>query len=249
MGGVMSIARVETRRIFASPLAWAVLAVLQVILGVFFVLYVNAYAQASMGFSNPAMGVSDYIGGGLYSTANVILLLVVPLMTMRLFAEERKSGSLTLLLSAPASLIEIVVGKFLGLAVFLLAAIVLLAGMSFTLLAGTNLDIGRIFAGLLGLLLMMLAFGAAGLFVSTLTREPVIAAIVTFGLLLLIWILQAVAQSPSVPYAQAIGYLSLMEHFENLRRGLVSTEDVAYYILFIVLFLWLAVLRLDMERN
>lgn len=249
MSGVMSIARVETRRIFASPLAWAVLAVLQVILGVFFILYVNAYARASMGFTNPAMGVSDYIGGGLYSTANVILLLVVPLMTMRLFAEERKSGSLTLLLAAPASLIEIVVGKFLGLAAFLLVAIVLLAGMSFTLLAGTDLDIGRIFAGLLGLLLMMLAFGAAGLFVSTLTREPVIAAIVTFGLLLVIWILQAVSQSPSVPYAEAIGYLSLTGHFDNLRRGLVSTEDVAYYILFIVLFLWLAVLRLDMERN
>ncbi|MDN5873546.1 MAG: ABC transporter permease [Sinobacteraceae bacterium] len=249
MSGVMTVARSEAQRIFVSPLAWATLAVMQVILGIFFVLYLDAYTQATMMSHNPYMGVSDYIGGGLYGTANVVLLLIIPMMTMRMFAEERKNGSLTLLLSAPASLIEIVVGKFLGLATFLLAAIVLLAAMSFTLLAGTNLDIGRIFAGLLGLFLMMLAFGSAGLFVSTLTREPVIAAVASFGLLLLLWIMAAVGQSPSVPFGDAISYLSLIKHFENLRRGVVSTMDIAYYVLFIVFFLWLAVLRLDMERN
>ncbi|TAM09164.1 MAG: ABC transporter permease [Nevskiaceae bacterium] len=249
MTGTLTIARVEARRIFASPLAWAILAVMQVILGIFFILYLNAYTQAQMMSSDPQLGVADYIGGGLYGTANVILLLVVPLMTMRLFAEERKNNSLTLLLSAPASLTEIVLGKFLGLASFLLAAIALLAAMSFTLEAGTALDTGRILAGLLGLLLMMLAFGAAGLFISTLTREPVIAAVATFGVLLVFWILGAVGHSPTVPFADAFNYLSLIGHFENLRRGVVSTMDVAYYLLFILLFLWLAVLRLDMERN
>jgi len=246
---VLAIARTETRRIFVSPLAWAVLAVLQVILGVFFVLYLNAYAQAVQMSSDAYMGVSDYIGGGLYSTANVLLLLVIPLMTMRLFSEERKSGSITLLLSSPTSLIEIVIGKYLGLLPFLLAAIALLAIMSLTLLAGTDLDLGRIAAGLLGLFLMVMAFSAAGLFVSTLTREPVIAAIAGFGVLLLFWVLQAVGRMPGVPYSEAIAYLSLVGHFENLRRGVVSTADVAYYLLFVVFFLWLAVLRLDMERN
>lgn len=249
MNKVLAIARTETRRIFVSPLAWAVLAVLQVILGVFFVLYLNAYAQAVQMSSDAYMGVSDYIGGGLYSTANVVLLLVIPLMTMRLFSEERKSGSITLLLSSPTSLIEIVIGKYLGLLPFLLAAIALLAIMSLTLLAGTDLDLGRIAAGLLGLFLMMMAFSAAGLFVSTLTREPVIAAITGFGVLLLFWVLQAVGRMPGVPYSEAIAYLSLVGHFENLRRGVVSTADVAYYLLFVVFFLWLAVLRLDMERN
>lgn len=249
MSKVLTVARAESRRIFVSPLAWAVLAVLQVILGLFFVLYLNAYAQAAQASSNAYMGVSDYIGGGLYNTANVILLLVIPLMTMRLFSEERKSGSITLLLSSPTSLIEIVVGKYLGLLSFLLAEILLLAAMSVTLLAGTDLDLGRIAAGLLGLFLMMMAFGAAGLFVSTLTREPVIAAIAGFGLLLLFWILQAVAQMPSLPFSDAISYLSLVGHFQNLRLGIVSTADVIYYLLFVVFFLWLAVLRLDMERN
>lgn len=249
MNKVLAIARTETRRIFVSPLAWAVLAVLQVILGVFLVLYLNAYAQAVQMSSDAYMSVSDYIGGGLYSTANVVLLLVIPLMTMRLFSEERKSGSITLLLSSPTSLIEIVIGKYLGLLPFLLAAIALLAIMSLTLLAGTDLDLGRIAAGLLGLFLMMMAFSAAGLFVSTLTREPVIAAITGFGVLLLFWVLQAVGRMPGVPYSEAIAYLSLVGHFENLRRGVVSTADVAYYLLFVVFFLWLAVLRLDMERN
>jgi len=251
MNTTLTIARAEARRIFASPLAWAVLAVLQLILGVFFVLYLNAYSEGAMMSADQYMGVSDYIGGGLYSTANVVFLLVVPLLTMRLFAEERKNGSITLLYSAPASLIEIVLGKFLGLLSFVLAAVGLLALMSFTLIAGTHLDLGRIAVGLLGLLLMMSAFGAGGLFVSTLTREPVIAAVGGFGLLLLIWILQAVGQSApqTIPFSQALSYLSMTGHFESLRRGVVSTEDVVYYLLFIALFLWLAVLRLDMERS
>jgi ABC-2 type transport system permease protein len=94
----------------------------------------------------------------------------------------------------------------------------------------------------------MLAFGAAGLFVSTLTREPTIAAVVSFGLLLLVWLIQILANQ-QIPLASAFGYLSLIGHFESLRRGVFNTADVVYYLLFTVLFLWLAVLRLDIERN
>jgi ABC-2 type transport system permease protein len=248
MSLVMTIARTEARRIFVSPLAWAVLAVMQLILGVFFALYLDAY-QRGAGGPDQYVGVADFVGGGLYGTANVILLLVIPLMTMRLFAEERKSGSLTLLLSSPASLIQIVLGKFVGLLSFILAAVALLALMLFTLRVGTHLDIGRICAGLLGLFLMAISFGAAGLFVSTLTREPVIAAVGAFGLLLLLWILQGVAQSVNISHADAIGYLSPVGHFESLRRGVFNSADVIYYLLFVALFLWLSVLRLDMERN
>jgi ABC-2 type transport system permease protein len=119
--------------------------------------------------------------------------------------------------------------------------------MPLSLLVGTPLDLGRIFAGLLGLLLMMSAFGAAGLFVSTLTKEPTIAAVVSFGLLLLIWLLQILGSQ-----AGALGglftYASLIGHFESLRRGIFNSADVVYYLLFTGLFLWLAVLRLDMER-
>jgi ABC-2 type transport system permease protein len=167
---------------------------------------------------------------------------------MRLFAEERKSGSFTLLLSSPASLTEIVLGKFLGLVGFMLALLVLLAAMPLALLPATDLDLGRIAAGLLGLFLIMLAFGAAGLFVSSLTREPTIAAVAGFGLLLLVWLVQILAYQ-DIPFAEVFGYLSLIGHFDNLRRGVFSTADVAYYVLFTGLFLWLTVQRLDLERS
>lgn len=247
MSTVLTIARNEARRIFVSPLAWAVLFVLQMILGFIFATLLFGYAQNAQ-MADQFQGVADYIGGGLFGFATVLLLLVMPLMTMRLFAEERKSGSITLLLSAPASLIEIVLGKFLGLVSFMLATLLLLAIMPLTLLSGTHLDLGFIGAGLLGLFLMMLAFGSAGLFVSTLTREPTIAAVLSFGLLLLVWLIQIVANQ-QIPLAQVFGYLSLIGHFESLRRGIFNTADVIYYVLFTVFFLWLAVLRLDIERN
>ena len=247
MSAVFVIARGELRRIFLSPLAWAVLAVVQLILGYVFIKLLDDYARnAELG--DQFTGVADYMGGGLYGFAIIVLLLVMPLMTMRLFSEERKSGSLTLLLSSPASLTEIVLGKFLGLTGFILALLALLAAMPLSLLPGTDLDLGRIAAGLLGLLLLMLAFGAAGLFASSLTREPTIAAVTGFALLLMIWLMQIQAYSEG-PLAATFGYLSLIGHFDNLRRGIFDTSDVVYYILFIALFLWLTVQRLDLERS
>jgi len=247
MSHVLVIARCELRRIFLSPLAWAVLAVVQLILGFVFINLLIDYARnAELG--DQFTGVADYMGGGLYGFAIIILLLVMPLMTMRLFSEERKSGSFTLLLSSPASLTEIVLGKFLGLTGFMLALLALLAAMPLSLLPGTDLDLGRIAAGLLGLLLMMLAFGAAGMFVSSLTREPTIAAVAGFGLLLLVWLVQILAYQ-DIPFAAVFGYLSLIGHFDNLRRGIFNTGDVVYYLLFTGLFLWLTVQRLDLERS
>jgi len=247
MSTVLSIARNEARRIFVSPLAWAVLFVLQLILGFIFATLLFSYAQ-NAAMADQFTGVADFIGGGLFGFATVLLLLVMPLMTMRLFAEERKSGSIILLFSSPASLIEIVLGKFLGLVCFMLATLALLAVMPLTLLSGTHLDLGFIAAGLLGLFLMMLAFGSAGLFVSTLTREPTIAAVFSFGLLLLIWLVQILGNQ-QIPLAELFGYLSLVGHFDSLRRGIFNTADVVYYLLFTVFFLWLAVLRLDIERG
>lgn len=247
MNTVFVIARNEARRIFVSPLAWSVLAVVQLILGFVFINLLIDYARNAE-TADQFTGVADYIGAGLYGFSTIILLLVMPLMTMRLFAEERKTGSLTLLLSSPASLIEIVLGKFLGLGVFMLALLALLAAMPLSLLPGTDLDLGRIAAGLLGLLLMMMSFGAAGLFVSSLTKEPTIAAVGGFGLLLLVWLMQILAYQ-EIPFAEVFGYLSLIGHYDNLRRGIFNTGDVVYYLLFTSLFLWLTVQRLDLERN
>lgn len=247
MSVLFAIARHEARRIFVSPLAWTVLAVLQFILGLSFFLLLGEMID-NPGSLNQYAGVADYIGGGLFGFSAVLLLLVIPLLTMRLFAEDKKSGSLTLLTTAPASLTEIVLGKFLGLSVFFLAVLLLMALMPLSLLSGTDLDLGRIAAGLLGQWLLMLSFGAAGLFVSTLTKEPVIAAVGGFGLLLVVWLFEAMAHGGGL-LADVFRHLSLIGHFESLRRGVFDTADVAYYLLFITFFLWLAVQRLDVERS
>ncbi|HWU67891.1 MAG TPA: ABC transporter permease [Stenotrophobium sp.] len=248
MKNILAIAGTESRRIFVSPLAWTVLGVVQLILGIVFVLTLLDFARMS-GMSNGGYGVSDYVGGSVFGFAVIVLLLVIPLMTMRLFAEERKSGSLTLLFSAPVSLTQIVLGKFLGLMTFIIAVLALLALMPFSLIPATHLDIGRILAGLFGLLMMMMAFGSAGMFVSSLTREPTIAAVGSFGLLLVIWLINMLSYNDSIPFGALFGYLSLIGHFESMRRGIFDSADAIYYVLFTTLFLWLTVQRLDMERN
>ena len=154
MNNVMTIAGNELRRIFVSPLAWSVLGVVQLILGFVFLMLLIDYANNPQIAMDQYTGVADFIGAGLYGFAVIVLLLVMPLMTMRLFAEERRSGSIDLLHSAPVSLTEVVLGKYLGLMGFMLALVVLLGLMPFSLLFGTDLDVGRIFAGLLGLFLL-----------------------------------------------------------------------------------------------
>jgi ABC-2 type transport system permease protein len=248
MTNVLNIARYELRRIFLSPLAWAVLAIVQFIMGFVFINLLVDYAN-NAGMGSDQFGVSDYIGGSLYGFATILLLLVMPLMTMRLFAEERKSNSLTLLFSAPVSLTEIVLGKFVGVLGFVAAVILLMALMPLALNWSTDLDWGRIAAGLLGLFLLMMAFSAAGMFVSSCTREPTIAAVGSFGLLLVVWLFNILAYNDSIPFKELFGYLSLIDHYESLRRGVFDTADAIYYVLFSALFLSLTVLRLDMERN
>ena len=247
MRKTLAIAAHETRRIFVSPLAWAVLGISQLIFGYIFAGAVIQYARNSE-TADQSVGVSDYVGSGLYGSATIILLLILPLMTMRLFSEERKSGTLTLLFSAPVTLIEIVLGKFLGVMVFVSAIIGLLALMPASLLPVVDLDIGRLGAGLLGLFLLTMSFAACGLFISSLTREPTIAAIGSFAALLVIWLLKMPASFDS-SFAPVFDYLSLISHYQDLISGLFDSSDVVYYLLFTALFLWLTVMRLDMERN
>lgn len=247
MRQTLAIAANETRRIFVSPLAWAVLGVTQLIFGYIFAGAVIQYVR-NADVSDQSLGVSDYVGTGLYGSATIILLMVLPLMTMRLFSEERKSGTLTLLFSAPVTLTEIVLGKFLGVMSFVAALIGLLAIMPLSLLPAVDLDLGRIGAGLLGMFLLTMAFSACGLFISSLTREPTIAAVGSFAALLVIWLLKIPGSFDSA-FAPLFDYLSLISHYQSLITGLFNSSDVVYYLLFTALFLWLTVLRLDMERN
>ncbi|MEJ5211848.1 MAG: ABC transporter permease subunit [Burkholderiales bacterium] len=243
---ILTLARKELRILFASPLAWVVLAVLQLVFAWVFLFQLDQYLEnlpRLRQLTNPP-GVTEVVVAMLFGFATIVLLMAVPLMSMRLFADEYRNQTLPLLLSAPVSLTEIVLGKFLGLMLFLLFAVLLLVAMSVSLALGGPLDWGLIGANVLGIVLLLSAFAALSLFISSLTQQGVVAAFGSFGALLLLWLINA---SDSDPEA-LLNYLSLMRHFDAFNRGLVDTRDVAYLLLFTVVFLVLTIRRLDARR-
>lgn len=243
------IAGREFRNLFLSPLAWTMLAVLQFILSFMFLAQLDYYLmlQPRLEGLDDAPGVTDAIVAPLFGNAGVILMLVTPLLTMRLVSEERRNRTLSLLFTAPISMTEIIVGKYLGVLAFLFVVIGMLTLMPLSLYLGGSLDTGKLLANVLALILLVSAYAAVGLFMSTLSNHPTVAAISSFGAILLLWILDWSSQS-SEKVGGVFQYLSMLLHYEGLLRGLVSTTDLCYFVLFIALFLVLSIQRLDNDR-
>lgn len=246
---IFRIAGRELRSLFVSPLAWVVLAVLTLILAFLFVVYVDLFVagQSQMLGMDSGRGLTEGVAAPLFNNAAFILLLVVPLITMRLIADERRNRTLSLLFSAPVSMTEIVLGKYLGVLAFFGVVILIVAAMPLSLLAGGGLDMGLFASALLGLALIVAAFAAVGLFMSSLTQSATIAAVSSFGALLLLWVLDWSGEASTQGKA-LLSYLSLLNHYEPFMRGVFDSADAAYYLLFIVLFLGLTVRRLDADR-
>jgi ABC-2 type transport system permease protein len=245
---ILTIALRELRALFLSPLAWAILAVVQLILAFLFVGRVTELhaLQPQLAAMENVPGVTEILLPELLANAAVILLLIVPLLTMRLIAEERRNRTLPLLYSAPVSMTEIVLGKYSGVMLFLLLLLAVIALMPLSLLFGTALDFGLLLAGLLGLGLLLAGFAAVGLFISTLTQHPAVAAIATFGALLLFWILDWSGQGAGGDSLPA--YLSLFNHYKPFLDGVFDTADAVYHGLLIATFLVLSIRRLDADR-
>jgi ABC-2 type transport system permease protein len=242
---IFSIAWRELKSLFLSPLAWAILVVVQVILAFLFLSNIEYYLQLQpqlLGMRN-SPGVTELVVGRQLSTTAIVLLLVIPLLTMRLISEERRNRTLTLLFSAPLSMSEIIFGKYLGIMAFVGLLLALISLMPLSLLGSANLDPGIVAAGLLGLALLLGSFAAVGLFMSTLTQYPAVAASSTFGILLLFWLLDWSGDENSL-----LAYLSLLNHYEPFLRGVFDSTDAAYYLLVIVMFLVLSIRRLDADR-
>lgn len=246
---ILTIATRELRGLFLSPLAWTLLAVVQGLLAWIFIILVGDFQnlQGRLAGLENAPGVTDLVAAPLFRVAAWGLLLLTPLLTMRLFSEERQTGTLDLLLSAPVGISTIVFGKYLGVLIFLLILIALVALMPLTLSIGAALDFGKLAAGVLGLTLLASSFAAAGLYLSALTMQPAVAAAATFGLLLAFWIVDAVGASQGT-ISPLFAYLSLPRHGDALLLGLLRSKDVAYYLLFSAAFLGLAIRRLDNIR-
>ena len=244
---ILNIARKEIKSLFASPMGWVILALLQFVFGTFFLLGIDQYFQTMSGAIRPEqrMGVTEFVVHNVFSIASFVRLFAVPLLSMRLISEERRQQTLTFLLSAPLSLTEIVLGKFVGLVSFLTIVIFLMASMVSSLNLWAELDFGYIAANVLGLWFLGASFSALGIYVSSLTHQPVVAGIITFVALFALLLLDHFfAGDPS----STMAYLSLMRHFEPFSRGLLDTRDFAYFLLFIITFLTLTVRRLDADR-
>jgi len=250
MGNILTVATTEFKRMFNNPFAWSVLAILQFILAMMFLTrideFVASYQQQIATIEN-APGATFFIVSPVYLWAGIIMLGVMPILTMRSFAEERMSQTLTLLRSSPLSSTQIVLGKYLGGLLFVLLFVAMLSLLPLAISFGTEIDWGMVATSSLGLLLLLASFAAAGIFLSSLTSQPVIAAISSFGLLMFLVVLYLSGGSQSNS-SELFIYLSHFSHFETFVRGVIDTSDIVYYLLFIIGFLVLTVRKLDNDR-
>lgn len=237
---IFTIAYRELRNLFLSPLAWVILGVIQAVFGMTFYPDVVSFMRQP----HPA-GLTAAVVSPLFGWVAILLLFVMPLLTMRLISEERRNATLSLLLSAPLTMTELVLGKFFGIVFYLLTMIFMLTLMPMSLLLGGTLDFGLLFMSALGLILLLASFASIGLFMSTLTQSPTLAAISTFGALFVLWILQLAAEMMD---NGVLAYLSIVSHYLSFLEGVFNTADVIYYILLIGLFLILSVRRLEGDR-
>jgi len=243
---IFTIAGKELRSMFTSPLAWVVLAIVQLILAWIFLLRVDYFisAQAQIARTPNAPGLTEIAIVPMFGIASIVLLMSVPLLTMRMVSEERRNQTMALLMAAPISMSEIVLGKFLALITFLAIINLLILSMGLSLLAGGNIDVGLLTANLIGLMLLGASFAALGLFISCLTTHPVVAAILSLGAFLGLWILNVAASDPE----SVLHLISLLKHFEGFMTGSIAVTDLIYFFLLITTFLILSIRRLDADR-
>ena len=244
---IINVARKELQSLFASPMGWIILALLMLAFGSFYLQGVNNYFEVMSGSIRPAerVGVTIFVGQTVYGIASFLMLFAVPLLSMGLISGERKSQTLPFLFSAPISLTEIVVGKFLGLIIFLGILVIYILLMLSTLNIWSDIDFGYLLSNSLGLILLAASFSALGIYFSSLTSQPIVAAILSFiGLFALMGLDKFFGSQPD----HWFGYISLMKHFQSFSRGIIDSKDIIYFILFITTFLVLTIRRLDADR-
>jgi len=250
---VWPIFKKEMRLYFTSPIAWVILTIFLFIAGYFFYNIFAYYTLASMQSTmNPQMGrdlnVTDAVLRPLFSNISVILLLLMPLVTMRLFAEERRSGTIELLLTYPVRDGAVLIGKYLaalGLYALMLAFTLVYPAI---VLYFARVEWGPLATGYLGLLLMGATFISVGILASSLTENQIVAAVSTFGALLMFWVIGWSAEYVGGGWGRVLSHLSILDHFDTFARGILDTKDVIYYLNFTLVALFLTHRSLEARR-
>lgn len=252
MRNIWTIARRELYSYFVSPVAWVLLTIFAFLSGLFSYIIAASFVRFSLegqmsGQAGP-MNLNEQVIAPLFSNIAVVGLFLIPLISMRLFAEEKRQGTIELLVTSPVHDVEIVLGKWLS-AVIMYASllVVLLLDFSFLFIYGSP-DWKPVVTGLLGILLQGACLLALGTFISTTTRNQIVAGAVGFALALVLWILNWTTSFGNSDTVQVLNYLSIVSHMDSFSRGVIDTKDLIYYLSMIFLGLFLTTRSLESLR-
>jgi ABC-2 type transport system permease protein len=247
MKNAFTIAGKELRSMFVSPIAYVVLTGFMLLGGWFFfnlLARFNFLLQIYTSMrTNPQelerLNLNEMVVAPLLHNLSVVLIILVPVITMRAFAEEKRSGTYELLMTAPLSITDIVLGKFFGVVGFLTVMLGLTAIYPAILMAYGNPELGVIAAGYLGLFLLAVSFATVGLLTSSFTDNQIVAAVICLVTLLLFYVISWPAETAGATMGAVLKYLSLTEHFGELVKGIIDTQHLVYFASVIVLALFL----------
>jgi ABC-2 type transport system permease protein len=248
MRNILTIAHKELKGYFVSPIAYGLMAMFALISGWFSYIAIAISLERSMMMRGGPMDVNEWILRPVVSNMGVISLFLIPMITMRLFAEEKRSGTIELLITSPVRDIEIILGKWLGaMGMYACILAIALVNLSFVFLYG-NPDWRPLATAYLGMLLQGGALLAIGTFLSNTTKNQIVAGVATFGLCLLMWTFDWVTSFKNDGWAKVMSYMSLTSHFEPFSKGVIDTKDVVYFVSVIVLGLFLTARSLESLR-
>jgi ABC-2 type transport system permease protein len=251
MSGTLVIARKEIRQLFASPIAYVALAMFFLIAGFLFFSLINLYTTQVLqlqGTPPPDFNPTRIIFSPLFQDVSFVLILLVPVLTMRLVSEEDRAHTMELLATSPVTNTAIVLGKYLAALVLYLALLAISAYMPLSLAVIGRLDWGLLGASYLGLLLLGASFLAIGLFASTLNENQIVSAAIGFSLLLLFWVLGFAQQATGSTAQQVLSSLAVATHFSTFAGGTVDTHDVLYFLSLAGFFLFLGAMALESRK-
>ncbi len=250
MNNIWAICKREIRTYFTSPIAYVAITVFLIVTGFFFYTLIQWFNLQSMQMArNPQyyqqLNINQMVFAPLFHNINIILLFLVPILTMRLFSEEKKSKTDELLYTSPVSISQIILGKYFASVFVLLVMLFLNSLLSVFVFAFGNPEVLPLLNGYLGLFLIGAAFMALGLFFSSLTENQIVAASLGFGFFLLFFVLNWASQFTGGIWRSVLNYLSFFQHFDDMTRGILDTTDIVYYLslIFFGLFLTHSVIQ------
>jgi len=252
MQNILAIWQREMKAYFSSPIAYVVLTVFLFLSGVFFFQILTAVIQSTAmqgQYGNPQpVDVPGIVSRSYFGTTSVILLFMIPMLTMGLFAEEKRRGTIELLLTTPVSNLQAMMGKYLASLSFLVLMFVASGLMISALFIYGDPEWKPILGGFLGLLLYGAALLSVGLFISTLTENQIVSVVITFGVILVLWLVDAFSSGAVGLTREVLSYLSVIGHLDDFIKGVIDTSHIIFYLTFAFVGLFLTYRSLESMR-